>query len=62
MAEIVHAQTVLSEDMLNELKKKTGEQATKDAIASAVDHFLRCSYTQEEPLKGKLEEAMKKKK
>lgn len=60
MAEIVHAQTVLSEEMLNELKRKTGEKATKDAIATAVDHFLRCSYTQEEPLKGKLEEVMKK--
>ncbi len=51
---------VLSEEMLNELKRKTGDKATKDSIATAVDHFLRCSYTQEEPLKGKPEEAMKK--
>ncbi|MFP4557903.1 MAG: DUF5371 family protein [Halobacteriota archaeon] len=62
MPEIVHAQTVLTEDMLSELKRKTGERATKDAIATAVDHFLRCSYTQEETLKGKLEEVIKKRK
>ncbi|MFO7968416.1 MAG: DUF5371 family protein [Archaeoglobaceae archaeon] len=59
MAQIVHAQTVLNEDTLKELKQKTGENATKDAIATAVDHFLRCSYTNEEPLEGKLEEIMK---
>ncbi len=59
MAQIVHAQTVLNEDTLKDLKKKTGENATKDAIATAVDHYLRCSYTNEEPLEGKLEEIMK---
>ena len=30
---IVHAQTVLPENVLEELKKKTRESATKDAIA-----------------------------
>ncbi len=62
MAEIVHAQTVLDESTLSELKKKTGENATKDAIATAVDHFLRCQYTDEEPMERKLEEVMKKRK
>ncbi|MFO7966859.1 MAG: DUF5371 family protein [Archaeoglobaceae archaeon] len=61
MVKIVHAQTVLAEESLNELKEKTGENATKDAIAIAVDHYIRCSYTDEEPLEGKLEEIMKKK-
>lgn len=61
MVKIVHAQTVLAEESLNELKKKTGENATKDAISVAVNHYLRCSYTNEEPLEGKLEEVMKKK-
>ncbi|MFP3946677.1 MAG: DUF5371 family protein, partial [Archaeoglobaceae archaeon] len=45
MTKIVHAQTVLAEESLNELKKKTGESATKDAISVAVNHYLRCSYT-----------------
>lgn len=61
MVKIVHAQTVLTEESLNELKKKTGENATKDAIAMAVNHYLRCSYTNEEPLEGRLEEIMKQK-
>lgn len=60
MADIVHAQTVLDESTLNELKKKTGENATKDAIATAVDHYLRCQYTDEEPMERKLEEVMKR--
>ncbi|MFP3908823.1 MAG: DUF5371 family protein [Archaeoglobaceae archaeon] len=62
MTKIVHAQTVLAEESLNELKKKTGESATKDAISVAVNHYLRCSYTNEEALEGRLEEIMKKKK
>ncbi|MFO7967964.1 MAG: DUF5371 family protein [Archaeoglobaceae archaeon] len=60
MVKIVHAQTVLAEQVLSELKSKTGEIATKDAIARAVDHYLSCSHTQEEPLERRLEEAMKK--
>ncbi|MFP3908848.1 MAG: DUF5371 family protein [Archaeoglobaceae archaeon] len=60
MVKIVHAQTVLAEQVLNELKSKTGEPATKDAIARAVEHYLACSYTHEEPLERKLEEVMKK--
>jgi hypothetical protein len=62
MVKIVHAQTVLPESVLEELKKKTGEGATKDAIAKAVDHYLMCPYTHEEPLEKKLEEVLKKKK
>ncbi|MBO8181731.1 MAG: DUF5371 domain-containing protein [Archaeoglobus sp.] len=62
MVKIVHAQTVLPESVLEELKKKTGEGATKDAIAKAVDHYLMCPYTHEEPLEKRLEEVLKKKK
>ena len=61
MAKIVHAQTVLPEDVLEELKKKTGKMTTKDALAEAVEHYLTCPYTHEEPLGKKLEEIMKKK-
>lgn len=62
MVKIVHAQTVLPEDVLEQLKKKTGQSATKDAIAVAVEHYLSCPYTHEEPLEKKLEEVMKKRK
>lgn len=62
MVKIVHAQTVLPESVLDELKKKTGESATKDAIAKAVEHYLMCPYTHEEPLEKKLEEVLRKKK
>jgi hypothetical protein len=62
MVKIVHAQTVLGEEILNELKKKTGESATKDAIAKAIEHYLMCPYTHEEPLEKRLEEVLRKKK
>jgi hypothetical protein len=61
MVKIVHAQTVLPQHVLEELKRKTGESATKDAIATAVEHYLMCPYTHEEPLERKLEEVLKKK-
>lgn len=60
MPKIVHAQTVLSDSSLSELKKKTGENATKDAIYRAVEHYLVCQYTHEEPLEKRLEETLKK--
>lgn len=62
MAKIVHAQTVLSESALSELKKKTGENATKDAIYKAVEHYLMCQYTHEEPLEKRLEDTLRKRK
>jgi len=39
---IVYAQTVLTDDILEELKKKTGEKNVKDALAKAVEHYLSC--------------------
>jgi len=62
MVKIVHAQTVLDENALNELKKKTGESATKDAIGRAIEHYLMCQYTHEEPLEKRLEDTLKKRK
>jgi len=62
MTKIVHAQTVLPENVLEELKRKTGESATKDAIAKAVEHYLICPYTHEELLEKRIEEVIKKKK
>ncbi len=61
MGKIVHAQTVLPIEVLEELKKKTGESSTKDAIAKAIEHYLACPYTHEEPFEKKLEEVLKKK-
>lgn len=62
MVKIVHAQTVLPEDVLEELKRKTGEHTTKDALARAVEHYLKCPYTHEDTFEKKLEEIIKKKK
>ena len=38
----VFARTVLPEEWLEELKKKTGIPTTKDALAEAVKHYLEC--------------------
>ncbi|MFO7967435.1 MAG: DUF5371 family protein [Archaeoglobaceae archaeon] len=62
MVKIVHAQTLLSEELLNELKKKTGEKATKDAITTAVEHYLTCQHVHEDQSMNKrLEEIMMRK-
>jgi len=62
MVKIVHAQTVLQESTLEELKAKSGEPATKDAIAMAVAHYLSCQYTEQDSLEMKLDDIIKKKK
>jgi Family of unknown function (DUF5371) len=62
MAKIMHVQTVLVEEDLEALKKKTGETATKDALAKAVHHYLDCEYTQVEDMWAKkLEKVVKRK-
>ncbi|CAD7768076.1 hypothetical proteinComponent of type IV pili like system [Candidatus Methanoperedenaceae archaeon GB50] len=53
MGKITHAQTVLEEADLLALKKKTGESSTKDALATAVQHYLECEYTQVEDMWAK---------
>ena len=62
MTKIVHAQTVLPEDVLKELKKKTGQSTTKDALAVAVEHYLECPYTHEDTFEKRIEEIIKKRK
>lgn len=62
MAKIMHVQTVLLVDDLEALKNKTGEVATKDALATAVHHYLECEYTQVEDMWAKkLEKVVKRK-
>ena len=38
----VHAQTVIKEDKLEELKRRTGKN-TKDALLEAIQHYLSCN-------------------
>ena len=62
MAKIMHVQTVLVVEDLEALKNKTGETATKDALAKAVHHYLDCEYTQVEDMCAKkLEKVVKRK-
>ncbi len=62
MAKIMHVQTVMVEDDLEALKQKTGETATKDALAKAVHHYLDCEYTQVEDMWAKkLEKVVRRK-
>ncbi|KAF5410785.1 MAG: DUF5371 family protein [Euryarchaeota archaeon] len=46
MTKIVHVQTVLTDDDLAALKQKSGHKTTKDAVATAVEHYLECPYTE----------------
>lgn len=45
IVKLVHAQTILEEDQLEELKERTREHTTKDAISKAIDHYLECKDT-----------------
>jgi hypothetical protein len=38
----IHVQSVLPQEDVIALKKKTGESSIKDAIAKAVYHYLKC--------------------
>ena len=46
---LVIVQTKLPEDVLAELKKKTGEKTTKEALAKAIDHYLECKHVEATP-------------
>jgi|Deesub1362A_J573_1020465.scaffolds.fasta_scaffold00261_11 hypothetical protein len=62
MVKIVHAQTVITVEDLLALKEKTGESSTKDAIAKAIEHYLKCPYTTDEELwRAKLEKMVERK-
>ncbi len=60
MVRIVHAQTVLLEDELEALKQKTNEDTTKDALATAIHHYLECEYTHEDAWAKRLEKIVQK--
>ncbi len=63
MAKIMHVQTVLVVEDIEALKVKTGESSTKDALAKAVQHYLKCEYTQAEDMwTRKLERIVERKK
>jgi hypothetical protein len=64
MVKIVHAQTVLTEDELAALKKKSNEPSTKEALSIAVQHYLECEYTNldDKMWAKKLEKVVQKKK
>ncbi|AKB84686.1 MULTISPECIES: DUF5371 family protein [Methanococcoides] len=61
---IVHAQTVLAEEQLMELKKKCNSSSTKEALTIAVEHYLECEYTDmnEDMWAKKMEKIVQKKK
>ena len=62
MIKIMHAQTVLTEDDVEALKQRTGEDSAKDAVAKAVAHYLECEYTNVEDMWAKkLEKIVKRK-
>ena len=43
MDKLIHAQTLLFEKDMIELKKKTGEKQTQVALSTAVKHYLECN-------------------
>jgi len=45
---IVHVQTVMPQDDLFALRKKTCESSNKEAISKAIYHYLNCRETDEE--------------
>jgi hypothetical protein len=44
---IMHVQSVLPERTVIELKIKTGESSTKEAISKAVYHYLECNDSEQ---------------
>lgn len=45
---IIIVQTKLPEGILEELKKKTGESTTKEALAKAINHYINCFMAEKE--------------
>lgn len=44
----MHFQTILYESDMKKLKTKSGQQSTKDALGTAVEHYLKCKNTKEQ--------------
>jgi hypothetical protein len=60
---LLHVQTVLKEEDLEALKRKTGRRTTKDALYEAVVHYLSCPFAGREDdfgLKEKIEKKIKR--
>ena len=49
---IVFAQVPLLRSQLDELKRRSGTTTTKDALQTAVTHYLRCPTMQQAPASG----------
>jgi hypothetical protein len=47
MERLIHCQTVMDERTLLLLKRKTGENSTKDALMKAINHYLVCHSIRE---------------
>jgi len=47
MEKFICVTTELPEDVLNELKRVTGKETTKDALYVAIEHYLSCSFTKD---------------
>ena len=41
----MHFQTILYESDMDKLKTKTKQESTKDALGTAVEHYLKCKNT-----------------
>ena len=41
---LMHVQTVLTEDEVRQLLKKTGERSRMGALRKAVEHYLSCPH------------------
>lgn len=50
--QMVHVQTVISLDLLHEVKKLANTPYTKEAIATAIEHFVSCPHVR---IRSKLE-------
>lgn len=48
MEKIIIVQTKLPKDTLEELKKKTGESTTKEALSKAINHYIDCFMAEKE--------------
>lgn len=59
MEKYFHVQTVLPSDTFDELKRKTGEKTTKDALMKAIEHYLFCPFTDTDPITVRLEKVKK---
>jgi len=51
MDKIIIGTTKLPEDVIEKLKKKTGESTVKDALMKAIEHYLICFKANEDKRK-----------